>query len=97
MNKLNSKLKIKPLILMCFLLLNGGTLFAAEGKSDEPRTTKVNVAEEQKNIEAIKKAQTTQNKAKQSAKKTVKTNKKDSFIPTEAISEDLAVSFPTDI
>jgi hypothetical protein len=55
MNKLNSKLKIKPLILMCFLLLNGGTLFAAEGKSDEPRTTKVNVAEEQKNIEAIKK------------------------------------------
>jgi hypothetical protein len=82
---------------MCFLLLNGGTLFAAEGNSDEPRTTKVNVAEEQKNIEAIKKAQTTQNKAKQSAKKTVKTNKKDSFIPTEAISEDLAVSFPTDI
>jgi hypothetical protein len=69
MNKLNSKLKIKPLILMCFLLLNGGTFFAAEGKSDEPRTTKVNVAEEQKNIEAIKKAQTTQNKAKQSAKK----------------------------
>jgi predicted RecB family endonuclease len=99
MNKLNSKLKIKPLILMCFLLLSGGILLAAENKLEEPRTTIVNVAgeQEQKNIEAIKKTQTAQNKAKQSAKKTVKTNKKDSFIPTEAISEDLAVSFPTDI
>ena len=98
MHTLNNKIKAKPLLLVCLLLLNGA-LLAAENKLEEPLKAKVNViGEKQKhNMESIKKTDAMQNKAKQQAKKIITNNKKDSFIPTEAISEDLAVSFPTDI
>ena len=43
------------------------------------------------------KPKTTEVNNAQSPVKSIKNNNKESFIPTEAISEDLAVSFPIDI
>ena len=95
--------KVNALFLMCFILLTAkGTAAETHLKNAvnlTPESAEQNnkTEKQKKSANTIPTKQTVLTTAKKSAKKPVKNNKKDSFTPTEAISEDLAVSFPTDI
>ncbi|MFT4924215.1 MAG: hypothetical protein ACI8WB_000293 [Phenylobacterium sp.] len=91
---------MKEIILFC-VLFGSMPLYAAESEAETVSETQTEAkpAEDKAIVKADVTAASTIEKddSEKAVQKTVKQRKAGDFIPTESISEDLAVSFPIDI